>query len=236
MFPVLIQSSDDNSMLEMERVHGVPVSRLFLSRQLTAHHVTHILNSLHRLHSQPWQANAADNVYVNYAAKLLQRRKQHASAYNALDSQAFNDTFEQVVGDLKKYESEDSAVKVGMIHGDPVFTNILFNQFGKIKLIDMRGRLGDELSVQGDALYDYAKVYQSLCGYDEVLSDTATVDQAYRSSLQAVFWEHFHARVPGGEKARANLLVVTKSLILSLIPLHDAHRAQSFFRLLDNIH
>ena len=56
-----------------------------------------------------------------------------------------------------------------VIHGDPVFTNILINQFGKIKLLDMRGKQGDEITIYGDWLYDWAKIYQSIIGYDEIL-------------------------------------------------------------------
>ena len=34
------------------------------------------------------------------------------------------------------------AAKVSPIHGDPVFTNIMVNKYGKLKFIDMRGSLG----------------------------------------------------------------------------------------------
>lgn len=35
----------------------------------------------------------------------------------------------------------------------------------------MRGALGDLLCTEGDANYDLAKVYQSLCGYDFIIMD-----------------------------------------------------------------
>ena len=69
---------------------------------------------------------------------------------------------------LDEYEFNKLAKK-SIIHGDFVFTNIIINNFGKIKLIDMRGRLGNQLTLYGDKLYDYAKIYQSLIGYDEIL-------------------------------------------------------------------
>ena len=43
----------------------------------------------------------------------------------------------------------------GMIHGDPVFTNVIKTQTG-IKFIDMRGKTVDN-TIYGDRNYDYAK-------------------------------------------------------------------------------
>ena len=37
-----------------------------------------------------------------------------------------------------------------VIHGDPVFTNILINEYDEIKFIDMRGSLGDKITIYGD--------------------------------------------------------------------------------------
>ena len=42
-----------------------------------------------------------------------------------------------------------------------VFSNILLTNDGQVRFIDMRGMLGDELSLSGDIMYDLAKVYQS---------------------------------------------------------------------------
>ena len=33
----------------------------------------------------------------------------------------------------------------------------------------MRGKVGDKLTIYGDWLYDWAKIYQSIIGYDEIL-------------------------------------------------------------------
>ena len=33
----------------------------------------------------------------------------------------------------------------------------------------MRGKVGDKLTICGDWLYDWAKIYQSIIGYDEIL-------------------------------------------------------------------
>lgn len=48
-------------------------------------------------------------------------------------------------------------------------TNILINKLGKIKFIDMCGKIGDTLNIYGVVFYDWAKLYQSLIGYDKIL-------------------------------------------------------------------
>ena len=69
---------------------------------------------------------------------------------------------------LQDYEEKNKGRKK-VIHGDTVFTNIIINNHGKIKFIDMRGKVGDKLTIYGDWLYDWAKIYQSIIGYDEIL-------------------------------------------------------------------
>ena len=56
-----------------------------------------------------------------------------------------------------------------IIHGDPVFSNILLSLDNSVKLVDMRGSLDGELTLRGDLMYDLSKVYQSLLGYDFII-------------------------------------------------------------------
>ena len=57
---------------------------------------------------------------------------------------------------------------------------------GKIKMLDMRGKLGDDVTIYGDIFYDYAKLYQSLYGYDEILEEKH-VDQVYKTKMLKLF-------------------------------------------------
>ena len=43
----------------------------------------------------------------------------------------------------------------------------------------MRGKVGDKLTIYGDWLYDWAKIYQSIIGYDEILLSTI-IDTNYK--------------------------------------------------------
>ncbi len=46
---------------------------------------------------------------------------------------------------------------------------IVVSKHDRNYFIDPLGKLGGKCSTSGDQLYDYAKVYQSILGYDEIL-------------------------------------------------------------------
>ena len=73
-----------------------------------------------------------------------------------------------------------------MIHGDPVFSNVIATPDSGLRLVDMRGKLGDMLTIRGDCMYDFAKTYQSVCGYDFVLLDRPVVD-GYVEEMRLVY-------------------------------------------------
>ena len=129
---------------------------------------------------------------------------------------------------LDRYESERRGV-AGVVHGDPVFTNVLIDTNDGIKMIDMRGRVGDELTVYGDIFYDYAKVYQSLIGYDHVLMGK---DVAIGENVSV--FEEYVVRVYGTERLQ-DIKMIAKSLLISLIPLHGDEKCRSYYGLVSSI-
>ena len=129
---------------------------------------------------------------------------------------------------LNEYENKQKG-QCGIIHGDPVFTNILFDRFDKIKLIDPRGILGDEVTIYGDIYYDYAKIYQSLIGYDEVMQN-CKVDLTYKNMLIEIFFEHI-SKLYGGDKVE-NIKIITNSLLFTLLPLHDNNKCKDYYKLI----
>ena len=95
----------------------------------------------------------------------------------------------------------------------------------------MRGKLGDELSLSGDSLYDWAKVYQSLIGYDEIL-ESRTVDNNYKQIMIDHFKDHFFSTHQ--EQHFEDLKTITKSLLFTLIPLHDNKKCVSYYDLINS--
>ena len=106
----------------------------------------------------------------------------------------------------------------GTIHGDPVFTNVFETPTG-LKFIDMRGKQGDEVTLYGDIYYDFAKVYQSLIGYDNILNGIE-IDDVYRNELVTYFESMF------SEEALIKIKLITASLLISMLPLHDDDEAK----------
>ena len=126
------------------------------------------------------------------------------------------------------YEKSNKG-KISCIHGDTVFTNILINHQEKIKFIDMRGQQGKVLTIQGDWLYDWAKFYQSLIGYDEILLDKE-VNVGYKKNIISEFEKLFidWFSIEDFE----NLKDITDSLLFTLIPLHDNDKCIKYYNLI----
>jgi thiamine kinase-like enzyme len=103
--------------------------------------------------------------YSLYILKLEQRFKD----YNYTRFSKSQEVYESIKAELSAYVQDDLGV-IGCIHGDPVFSNVLVDRDSMVKLVDPRGlTANDQLCVFGDVMYDYAKILQSLCGYDEIL-------------------------------------------------------------------
>lgn len=225
MFPILIRRDIDNKWYEMEKINGIPVSKLYLSEELSELQLGHIMNSIHRIHSCKFFPNEIEiDIYKNYLDKLVKR-------YDEYDYSSFsksNDIFLYLKDQLTEYKKKDKG-HISVIHGDTVMTNILINNFGKIKLIDMRGQMGDTLTIFGDRFYDYAKLYQSLIGYDEILEDKY-VNLNYKNNMLKCFEKNFSEIYDN--KYLDYVKIITKSLLFTLIPLHNNSKCIKYYNLI----
>lgn len=221
MFPLMIDHDVNNKWYKMEKVIGIPISKLYLSEELTIEQFKHILGSINRIHECKINKNNI-NIYSNYCLKLKQRYKN----YDYSKYKNSEEIYQQIYTKMKNYENEHLGIN-SVIHGDPVFTNILINSFGKIKFIDMRGKLGDKLSIQGDIFYDYAKIYQSLIGYDEILEDKI-IDNNYKKKM-ILFFENYFIEKFNQDKLNY-LKYITKLLFFTLIPLHNNDKCKLYFQ------
>ena len=124
----------------IEKINGLTTSILFTSEILNINSFKAILDSIRRIQSSKCIKENIDlNIYDNYSKKLEKR-------YNSYDYSNFsnhNKIFNEINDYLKNYESLDKGI-ITVIHGDPVLTNIMINNFDKIKFIDMR-KLGSKL-------------------------------------------------------------------------------------------
>jgi len=227
-FPKLY-SKTENSFI-IEKIDSLSFSYLFVNKILSMNNLEKLLNTIEYLHNnKPTFMNS--NIYLNYSEKLKSR-------FNSYDFKKIDPNcdklFNKINNVLIEYEKKDNGV-LGMIHGDPVFTNILIDKKNNIKFIDMRGKLGDDLNIYGDIFYDYAKIYQSLYGYDFILNNKI-FDFKYMNEMR-LFFENYLI-------SKYNIFVLeylkylTASLYMSLIPLHikeNFDKCKKYYSLIEKI-
>jgi len=227
LFPVMVKYDEISfKWYDMEKIYGIPLSKLYLAEELSTELLEVIIKSVERLHKiKPTNNNDNNdnnniNIYGNYIKKIEER-------YLNFDYTTFKHSkqiFDELINYFYIYENKKQA-DIGMIHGDPVFTNILINQFGKIKLLDMRGKITNNLTIYGDIYYDYGKIYQSLTGYEEVLGNTS-VNIYYKKNLI----NYFENRM--GIKIMEKVKMIKKMLLFTLIPLHKGENLDAFYNLI----
>lgn len=225
LFPIMFCYDEEMKWYEMEKINGIPFSNLYLSEEMTECQFEYILGSLHRLHEICFEERDEDkiNIYENYVNKMRIRYDENMDFYNQYER--FEEKYNHILYQLEKYEIEEKG-KIGMIHGDPVFTNIMLNGYGKIKMIDMRGKMGDKNTIYGDIFYDYAKIYQSITGYEEILGGKR-VSNEYRDRIKNVF--HRIVTNKYGEEYMEYIKVITCSLYMSLLPLHRNDKCIEYY-------
>lgn len=228
MFPIMVDFDPSNTWYSVEKVNGITASNLYLSQLLNTDQLRHIMNSIHRLHSVPIPDSIIHSLDIteNYIKKMDDRYTN----YNYSRFHNHKDTYMRIRSSLLNYKGVCT-----VIHGDPVFTNILINDYGKIKYIDMRGKIGDTLTIYGDEMYDWAKLYQSLMGYDEIL-EGKTLNTSYKDQMCNCFLSYLIELYANRTDFDFSMLkTITQCLLFSLIPLHDNEKCEQYYRLIDAI-
>jgi len=225
--PKLISSDLTNGSYLMEKIDGITFSELLVSNSLSIELFDKLLLAISDFHSSENEEkikSPKSNIYSNYIIKLKNR-------FNSYDYSTFKNSKEkyaELVDKLKEYESNDQG-KHGCVHGDPVFSNVLADNDGDIKLVDPRGQTGEEEnSIYGDVMYDYAKIFQSLCGYDEIMLT------GWKKLDNNEFIESLYKHISNnhGEKYIEYINIIKNSLLFSLIPLHDNENCEKYYELI----
>jgi capsule biosynthesis phosphatase len=222
-FPAFIRAAADKTWYEVEKLDCTSCSYLYVNECLTVDHLRAILASLRTIHTclAEDDVGGSPKMYENYATKLVKR-------YNSYDYSRFSGAAEMywcLLQELKAYEEEDCGC-LCVVHGDPVLSNVLMESGSALRFIDMRGKQGDVPTIWGDMWYDYAKVFQSLFGYDEILLDRR-VNNGYRDTMLGAFAEEVIRM--HGESVMETIRMLTASLFFTLIPLHDNEKCGRYF-------
>ena len=222
LFPLFLNSS--KNMYQIEKIEGITLTDMYLSQLLTEDILKHVLSSIKRIQNVPIIKNQEINIYDNYVNKIKKRFTQYD--YSKFDN--YESTYNFLIENLNLYINKNLGKKT-IIHGDPVFTNILINNYGKIKFIDMRGKMSNTLTIYGDWLYDWAKIYQSLIGYDMILL-SKNISKQYQNKMIKCFQNYFIENFSINDFN--NLKLITKSLLFTLIPLHNNDKCIDYYNLI----
>jgi hypothetical protein len=214
-----------NNSIKIERIKGIPLSFLNVNNSISEKVLEKVLSSISTIHEI--STDSTINIYANYFEKISKR----INSYDFSNFADFETTKNKIISFMKEYESQNRG-QIGLIHGDPVFTNILIDHNDNIKMLDMRGKVGDTYTIYGDIFYDYAKIYQSLLGYDSILMDKE-IDISDREK-KIKFFEDYVISKFGFEKMN-DIKELTKGLLLSLIPIHNNEKCEKYYNLINNI-
>ena len=200
-FPKILSAKKGEIVIE--KIDGTNLSTLYINELLNKKNIESLISITKEIHSAG--SNGKFTKYYDYNEKLLNR-------FNSFDYSKFGVEKKEFLNIKKEVSMLKGDYKI--IHGDLVFSNIMLNNEGNFKFIDVKGKFGNKLSIFGDPFYDFAKFFQSLIGYDEILLEK-NVQKNYKDSIIKCFNEHFN------DDELLKIKKITKSLLLSLIPLHD---------------
>lgn len=215
-FPIMMSYDPCKTWYNVERINGVTLSKLYVTETLTKSLLEQTIHSIHKIHKSVTINNEIEeDIYANYINKLKNRAMQfdYKTYFQDADDVMFN-----LMHHHDMYEIQKGG-QIAVIHGDPVFTNIIVNAEENLKFIDMRGELNDKLSIFGDALYDWAKVFQSLIGYDEII-ENKIISDTYKEKMIECFKNTLKYDINISDKQFDYIKIITKSLLFTLIPLH----------------
>lgn len=209
LFPSINDEKSTNRELWVEKIEGLTFSEKYIAGSLTAGHLRTLINALELVHSHEPSTPPA-SIQSNYIDKLEERYPAISDVMSATHQQ--KELYTRLLTGLKSYAEQ--VITPCAIHGDPVFTNVFLTPTNTIMFIDMRGKLGKELTIYGDPNYDFAKVYQSLTGYDFILHQHRPTSSSHQSEMIALFEKSM------GLAKMKWIYLLTASLYFTLIPLH----------------
>jgi capsule biosynthesis phosphatase len=206
--------------ITMEKIDGVTFSYLYTNKMLKVDQLKNLLSEIYSMH-MGYRTEVGNE--TDYLHKLFDRYINNEELYGRYPNthKIYNKLF-------SFFESYPKYPETSIIHGDPVFTNVFQTKTG-IKLIDMKGKVGDELTLFGDMNYDYAKIYQSIIGYDFILNGIE-MDNVYMKPFKDKFEFIFKHELPV-------IKIITASLLFTMLPLHeeDEVKFKKYFTLINNL-
>lgn len=226
LFPKLKEHG--NNFYKMDTIKGLKLSYLLLNNLLTKEDLTNIYKDLCSIHLSKTKILKNNlNIYKNYYQKIKSRINKKEKIIQKFGNKNFN----LLKNFLIDYEMLGKG-NLGVIHGDPVLSNIIKKTNNDLVFLDPRGCQGDEFTIYGDTNYDFSKVYQSLYGYENIILDKK-IDYDYLKELR----NHFENLLIIDKKIPniKTIKFLTSSLYLSLIKFHDKKYSNKLLDISQNL-
>lgn len=186
-FPKYIKDCRDNngnSKLYIENINGIPFYTLFQHKMITEEHITQLLEMVKVLHAYNGPILISREDIINNYTDKLKNRFSIKNHYPFDDAEKIQ---KSCLNALEQYYNNNTNFNIShTIHGDLWFSNIILEYTGKLKFIDMKGKVNGKHTTNGDIYYDYGKLYQSFLGYDAVLYNHSVCPK-YAKQLKDIY-------------------------------------------------
>ena len=183
---------NDSIELNIGKVDGIPISYLYINKTYSLKLFDKLLCSLKEIHNIKLDNMLEVYDYENNYKLKLQKRFEDKTIYNF---EGANEIYDNLISGLEDYCNRIDKSICSVIHGDFWFSNILISYKDEYKFIDMKGIICERESLSGDRVYDYAKILQSLIGFDSILYDKE-IDESYNK----IFIEYFKKWISENDK------------------------------------
>ena len=237
LIPVYHGSNNNGSTseLELEFIDGPSMSNLFLSGLLTKPLLKSVYDTLTNMHSINVTGDCLitkEDIRANYMGKLIERVKNDGK-YQLPNILKVVDRIEEIIND---YIDSPMFKIANVVHGDPWFDNMMYTSNQEVKLLDMKGKIGSKFTLKGDIMTDYAKIYQSILGFDFYLTD-APYHSKYEEECRQWFEEllPFPITDPVFEAVTACCILKTFSYFSNTKPIAAIYKSLEKLRIFSDV-
>ena len=206
----------------MELVRGVPLTTLARAGLLLPYHLQAVVEAVAQLHAAeppgvPLEL-PLEELAASFRAKLPARLAHPTYA-------AFADAplaLAQLTAAQEAYLTSGRQRVARVIHGDCWFANILLTPSNELRFVDMRGLVGSRLTLNGDPTYDWAKLLQSVLGFDELVFALPPAPLEYRRGLARTYGALLRQR----SVRVADVVAVCAGLVAGCLPFYESARVR----------
>lgn len=266
--PTNLTTNNQEASYQMERLNMPDMSIMWLHGTLDQASFSDFLDRVFLFFAERPHKDIAPETYKKARQKLYQdkvsrrfEQLQKLDCYAQLNGLFANGSDYADIADLidqyhafYQKHAKEADFRLAIIHGDPCFSNILFDSSsGLLRLIDPKGA-STEADLWHDPLYDLAKLSHSVLGNYDFINNRQfriTTDENLRLNLQFAdkndqsLKQLFLDQLTSAGYDPFQVRLAELSLFLSMLPLHADHpekllafmlnAAQIFKELQDNV-